>query len=156
MTGFIYRKIAGQRDMKLSPEKVGGMLRAMLKRPSWEGVIVSPNETLGESGKGQVPRISIEWFPNFGYQVHVIELGIRSHFVATSENLSQPEVYVELGGQGQELWPPEMFVALEIAEQAIQYLLESSKRDPALKWIAIDGFNRASVKPRKLNVRKNP
>jgi hypothetical protein len=156
MTGFVYRKIAGKRDMKITPQKVSGMLRAMLKRPSWQGVIVSPNEPFGENGKGQVPRISIEWFPNFGYQMHVIELSISSHFVATSNNLSKPEVYVELGGQGQELWPPEMFVALEIAEQAIHYFLEIGKRDPALKWIAIDGFDRVSVKPRKLNVGKNP
>jgi hypothetical protein len=115
MTGFIYRKVAGQRDMKLTPEKVGGMLRAMLKRPSWQGVIVSPDEPFGENGKGQLPRLSIDWFPNFGYQVHVIELSIRSHFVATSPRLSTPEVYVELGGQGQELWPPEMFVPIETA-----------------------------------------
>jgi hypothetical protein len=152
MTGFIYRKIAGKRDMKFTPEKVEGMLRAMLKRPSWEGVIVSPNEPLGDSGKGQVPRISIEWFPKFGYQVHVIELGIKSHFVATSPRLSTPEVYVELGGQGQELWPPEMFVPIEMAEKAIQYFLETGTRDPALDWIAIDGFERVSVKPRKSNV----
>jgi hypothetical protein len=152
MTGFVYRKIAGQRDLKLTPENVAGMLRAMLKRPSWQGVIVSPNEPFGENGKGQVPRISIEWFPKFGYQVHVIELDIKSHFVATSDNLSKPEVYVELGGQGQELWPPEMFVSIEIAEQAIHYLLESGKRDTALPWIAIDGFKRVSMKPRKLNV----
>jgi hypothetical protein len=152
MTGFIYCKVAGQRDMKLTPEKVAGMLRAMLKRPSWQGVIVSPNEPLGQNGKGQVPRVSIEWFPKFGYQVRVIELGIKSHFVATSEHLSQPEVYVELGGQGQELWPPEMFVPIEIAEQAIHYLLETGKRDPAHHWIAIDGFKRVSVKPRRLSV----
>jgi hypothetical protein len=151
MTGFVYRKIAGKRDMKVTPQKVGGVLRTMLKRPSWQGVIISPNESHGENGKGQVPRISIEWFPKFGYQVHVIELDIKSHFVATSDNLSKPEVYVELGGQGQELWPPEMFVSIEIAEQAIHYLLESGKRDPALHWIAIDGFKRVSVKPRKLN-----
>jgi hypothetical protein len=57
MTGFIYRKVAGQRDMKLTPEKVGGVLRAMLKRPSWQGVIVYPIEPFGKNGKGQVPRI---------------------------------------------------------------------------------------------------
>jgi hypothetical protein len=57
MTGVIYRKVAGQRDMKLTSEKIAGMLRAMLKRSSWEGVIVSPNEPLGQNGKGQVPRI---------------------------------------------------------------------------------------------------
>jgi hypothetical protein len=152
MTGFIYRKVAGQRVMKLTPEKVAGMLRAMLKRPSWQGVIVSPNEPLGQNGKGQVPRVSIEWFPKFGYQVRVIELGIKSHFVATSPRLLTPEVYVELGGQGQELWPQEMFVPIEMAEQAIYYLLETGKRDPVLHWIAIDGFERVAVKPRKLNV----
>jgi hypothetical protein len=45
-----------------------------------------------------------------------------------------------------------MFVSIEIAEQAIHYLLGSGKRDPALHWIAIDGFKRVSMKPRKLNV----
>jgi hypothetical protein len=57
MSDFIYRKVAGQRDMKLTPKKIAGMLRAMLKRPSWQGVIVSPNEPFGENGKGQVPRL---------------------------------------------------------------------------------------------------
>jgi hypothetical protein len=84
--------------------------------------------------------------------VHVIELGIKSHCVATSTRLSTPEFYVELGGQGQELWPPEMFVPFEMAEKVIQYFLETGTRDPALNWIAIDGFDRVSVKPRKLNV----
>jgi hypothetical protein len=149
MLKFKYTKVAGQRMLSLTPEKVSGMLHAMQRRPAWEGVIISPDAKLGLDGEGQFPRLSLGWYPGFGYEAHCIELNPKSHFVATSSKLSNPEVYVELGGQGQELWPRELFVPLALAEQAVLHLLRTGRRDPLLRWIAIDAFPRKSVRARK-------
>ena len=149
MLKFKYAKVAAQRMLSLTPEKVPGMLRAMQKRATWEGVIISPDAKLGPDGEGQYPVLSIGWYPGFEYEAHCMELSPRSHFVATSKNLSKPEVYVELGGQGQELWPRELFVPLSMAEQAVLHLLRTRKRSPSLLWIAIDAFPRQNVRARE-------
>ena len=152
MLKFRYTKVAGQRMLSLTPEKVRGMLRAMQKRPSWEGVIISPDAQPGPDGEGQYPILSLDWYTSFGYEAHCMELSPKSHFVATGKKLSKPEVYVELGGQGQELWPPELFVPLATAEQAVLYLLRTGKRDPSLAWVAIDKFPRKNVRTRRKSV----
>lgn len=149
MLKFKYAKVAGQRMLSLTPERVSGMLRAMQKRATWEGVIISPDAKLGPDGEGQYPVLSIGWYPGFGYEAHCMELSPTSHFVATSKNLSKPEVYVELGGQGQELWPRDLFVPLSMAEQAVLHLLRTGKRNPSLLWVAIDAFPRQNVRARK-------
>ena len=107
---FSYTKVAGQRTLGLTPAKVTGMLRAMQRRASWEGVIVSPDNKPGPEGRGQFPVLYLGWHPGSGYEAHCVELNSPGYFVATSPKLSAPEVYVELGGQGQELWPRELFV----------------------------------------------
>jgi hypothetical protein len=148
MLKFKYTKVAGQRMLSLTSQRVSGMLHAMRKRPTWEGVIISPDAKPGPDGEGQYPILSLGWYPGFGYEAHCIELTPKSYFVATSTKLSKPEVYVELNGQGQELWPRELFVPHTTAEQAVLYLLRTGKRDPSLSWVAIDAFPRRSVRPR--------
>jgi hypothetical protein len=120
----------------------------MKKRSTWQGVIISPDAKLGPDGEGQYPVISFAWYPEYGYEVHCMELTAQSHFLATMSKLSKPEVYVELGGQGQELWPPQLFVPLALASQALQHLLRTGTRDASLSWIAIDAFPRRTVKAR--------
>jgi len=145
MLKFKYTKVAGQRTLRLTPDKVPGMLRAMRMRSTWEGVIISPEAKPGPDGEGQYPVLTLGWYPDFGYEAHCMELSPKSHFVATGKKLSNPEVYVELGGQGQELWPRELFVPLTIAQQAVLHLLRTGNRDSSLTWVAIDGkrsFNR--------------
>jgi hypothetical protein len=149
MLKFKYTKVAGQRVLCLTPEKVSGMLRAMQKRPTWEGVIISPDAKPTLDGEGQFPVLSLGWYLGFGYEAHCMELSHESHFVATSGKLSKPEVYVELGGQGQELWPRELFVPLALAEQAVLHLLRGGKRDPSLRWVAIGAIPRKRVLSRK-------
>ena len=149
MLKFKYTKVAGQRTLSLTPEKVHGMLRAMQKRATWEGVIVSPDAQLGPDGEGQFPVLCLGWYPRFGYEAHCMDLNSDGHFVATSVKLSAPEVYVELGGQGQELWPRELFVPYAIAEQAALYLLRTGRRDPSLKWVGIGAFPRKKVRTRR-------
>ena len=120
----------------------------MHKRPTWEGVIISPDAKPGPNGAGQYPVLYLDWYPDFGYDAHCMELSPKSHFVARTTKLSKPEVYVELGGQGQELWPPELFVPFVTAEQVVHYLLRTGKRDPSLPWVAIDAFTRKNVRAR--------
>ena len=153
MLKFKYTKVAGQRMLSLTPEKVPGMLRAMRSRPTWEGVIISPDAKPGPDGEGQYPILSLGWYPGFGYEAHCMELKPKSHFVARDKKLSEPEVYVELGGQGQELWPRELFVPYEVAERAVLHLLHTGKRDRSLAWVAIDAFARKNVRARKLTTR---
>ena len=148
MLKFKYSKVAGHRMLSLTPEKVSGVLRAMRRRPTWEGVIISPAAKLGPNGEGQYPVLSLGWYPEFGYEAHCMELSPKSHFVATTTKLTKPEVYVELGGQGQELWPRELFVPFMVAEQAVLHLLRSGNRDPSLHWVAIDTFSRKNARSR--------
>ena len=125
MLKFKYTRVAGQRTLSLTPQKLPGMFRAMQKRATWDGVTVFPVAKLGRDGEGQFPVLSFGWYPGFGYETHFMELNGDSHFVATSTKHSAPQVYVELGGHGQELWPRELFVPYAIAEQAArreQYL----------------------------------
>ena len=149
MLKFKYTKVAGQRTLHLTPDRVPGMLRAMRTRSTWEGVIISPEAKLGPDGEGQYPVLTLGWYPGFGYEAHCMEPCPKSHFVATGKKLSKPEVYVELGGQGQELWPRELFVSFAIAQQAVLHLLRTGNRDPSLTWVAIDAFPRKNVRPRK-------
>lgn len=125
------------------------MLCAMRTRSTWEGVIISPEAKPGPDGEGQYPVLTLGWHPDFGYEAHCMELSPKSHFVATRKKLSRPEVYVELGGQGQELWPRELFVPFTIAQQAVLHLLRTGKRDPSLTWVAIGAFLRKNVRTRK-------
>ena len=147
---FKYTKVAGLRCMSLARERVPGMLRAMQRRATWEGVIITPDAELGLDGKGQYPILSLSWYPDFGYDVHFMGLDWKENFfVAAQAELSKPEVYVELGGQGQELWPPELFVPYSIAERAVNYLVRTGKRNPSLTWVGISAFKRKAVKARK-------
>ena len=148
MLKFKYTKVAGQRMLSLTPEKVPGMLRAIQKRPTWEGVIISPDAEPGPDGEGQYPVVSLAWYPEFGFEVHCMELSPVSHFVATNAKLSKPEVYIELGGQGQELWPRELFVPIRVAEQAVLHLIGTTNRDPSLSWVPISAFSRRKVRSR--------
>ena len=149
MLKFKYTKVAGQRMLSLTPHKIPGMLRAMQRRPTWEGVIISLDVKPGPDGEGQYPTVSLGWYPGFGYEAHCIELSSKSYFAARTKRMSEPEVYVELGGQGQELWPRELFVPFDIAEKVVHHLLRTGKRDPSLVWVAIDAFPRKTVRARR-------
>ena len=63
----------------------------------------------------------------------------------TGRHFSTPSIEVELGGQGLEGWPRELFVSAQQAMQALDHFLDHGKQDPALEWIRIDGFLRESL-----------
>ena len=72
-----------------------------------------------------------------------------SDFLISDKALSAPEVYVNLGGQAQELWPRQLFVPPPIALEAIRYFLEKGRENPNLNWARIDQFPRRTVPLRR-------
>jgi hypothetical protein len=114
----------------------------MQTRPEWDEVHIAP-------GKYQYPLVWASWRSATGYVVH--HLGENEHFsffLAASETISSPKVFVDLGGQTQELWPPELFVPLEVAREALEHFLISGNRSPELRWVRIDRFPRRAVRHR--------
>lgn len=59
------------------------------------------------------------------------------------------EVYVELGGMTEELWPKQLFAPYELAQVALEYFLNTGLQDPALSWVGLNAFPRKTV-PRRL------
>jgi len=145
---FKYTTVGESADYPIEPEGVESLLQSMKARPTWQGVIIAPDAKPGPDGEGQYPIVSLAWFPDYGYEVLLMELSGESNFLASSEQLSEPEVYVELGGQGQELWPRELFVPFAAVSQALCSLLQSGSREQSLPWVAIDSFPRLEVKAR--------
>ena len=150
MYKFKYTTVGESNEYPIEPAGVDPLLQSMQTRPTWQGVIIAPDAKPGPDGEGQYPIASLAWYPDYGYEVHLMELVPTSHFLASSEQLSKPEVYVELGGQGQELWPRELFVPSAAVSQALRSLLQSGSRDDSLPWVAIDAFPRRKVKARGL------
>jgi hypothetical protein len=139
----------GENDRHLlTPADVNSLLQSIQTRPTWQGAIISPDAALGRDGIGQYPVLYLAWYPGYGFEVQLMELSGDNNFLASSEQLSEPEVYVALGGQGQELWPRELFVSLPAASHAIRTVLRSGCRDGSLPWVAIDAFPRREVGPR--------
>lgn len=151
MSGFLYTRVAGARRYSATPDGVDKVIRSLQKRATWEGIIISPNEEPGPDGAGQFPVLNLSWYPGYGYQVQCFESAARlaSDFLATGSVLSKPQVYVELDGQGQELWPPELFVSFESAAKATRHLLVHGSEDPSLLWIPANRFPRRSTRPRR-------
>lgn len=148
MHRFKYTTVGESAEYPIEPEGVESLLQSMKTRPTWQGVIIAPDAKPGPDGEGQYPVVSLAWYPDYGYEVHFMELTAESNFLASSEQLSKPEIYIELGGQGQELWPRELFVPFAAVSQALCSLLQSGSRDQSLPWVAIDSFPRLEVKAR--------
>jgi hypothetical protein len=148
---FKYTTVGEGADCPIGPEGVESLLQSMKARPTWQGVIIAPDAQPGPDGEGQYPIVSLAWYPDYGYEVHFMELTGESNFLALRVQLSEPEVYVELGGQGQELWPRELFVPIAAVSKALRHLLQSGSRDQSLPWVSIDSFPRLEVKARSVS-----
>ena len=148
MHKFKCTTVGGDDERPLTPADVSSLLQSIQTRPTWQGIIISPDTAPGPDGAGQYPVVYLAWYPDYGFELQLMELPGDNNFLASSEKLSKPEVYVELGGQGQELWPRELFVSLYAASQALRTVLQSGCRDNSLPWVAIDAFPRLKVAPR--------
>ena len=147
MPKFLYTTVGGGEVGRATHETVAAILNNMQDRPTWEGVCIAPDEVPGPDGAGQFPILSLSWYPEYGYEVQCYESAARSSdFLATDVALSAPEYYVELGGQGQELWPRQLFVSASLATQSARYFIEHGHEDPSLVWVPINRFPRRAVK----------
>jgi len=84
-----------------------------------------------------------------GYLLQCFETASSSSFIlSTSSELASAEVYIELGGMTQELWPKQLFVPYDMALQALQYFLGTGLQNPNLCWVGPGNFPRKTVKLR--------
>jgi hypothetical protein len=73
------------------------------------------------------------------------ELLERGYFLAVDEPISQPRVEVILGGQTQERWSHLLFVSYRLALEALDFVLDTGRQKPGLRWLRGDEFNRLTV-----------
>jgi hypothetical protein len=113
----------------------------------WDGIQIFPDVEPGPDGHWQFPRVSAGWEQaGPGYIVQCFETTESlSFFLATSPVLSKPEVYVELGGATQELWPQQLFTPYDLTLKAIRHFLATGLQDPALFWVGLSDFARRTV-----------
>lgn len=140
MTNFHYIRISTTRVTRLLPEGAARLLKSMQSRPEWDEVCISP-------GVFEYPIVWLSWHPASGYVVqHLGESDRFSFSLAMAETMSSPTVFVDIRGQSQELWPPELFVPFDVAREALEYFLVSGKRFPEQCWVRSDRFPRRTVR----------
>jgi hypothetical protein len=140
MTTFRYIRVATTRATRLLPQGAEKLLKAMQSRPSWDEVHVSP-------GKYEYPFFSLSWHHDAGYVVHSFERDeYFSKFLVSGEEMSKPTVFIELGGQTEELWPRELFISIDVARSALEHFVASGLRSPEMNWVRIDRFPRRTVR----------
>ena len=130
-------------------------LRSLQATDASDGLHIFPDAQPASGGHWQFPRICASWGgEGQGYVVQCYETAdSRSYFLATSAQLSTPEVYVELGGMTEELWPAQLFVPYDLARTALEHFLNTGLQDPALAWVGLNVFPRKTVprRPRGLS-----
>lgn len=115
------------------------------------GLQIFPDAEPAPDGHWQFPRVSIGWYSEAqGYLVQCFETAYSdSFFLATSSSQSEPLIYVEHDGQGQELWPRQLFAPYPTALQALEHFLATGLQDTRLDWVGISDFPRQFVEPRR-------
>lgn len=144
---FKIQRISDAEERKLMATDVPRALMELPAKGSWDGLQIFPDAEPGLDGHWQFPRLSAGWEDEGqGYVVQCFEnADSLSFFLSTSAEVSGPEVYIELGGATQELWPRQLFVPYDLAFKAIQHLLASGLQDPALSWVGLRNFPRKTV-----------
>jgi hypothetical protein len=140
----------------IAREDVPNELKSLQTLGAWDSLQVFPDAQPGPDGHWQFPRISAAWeAAGQGYVVQCYESAeSRSFFLATSAQLSAPEVYLELGGMTEELWPTQLFAPYELAQVALNYFLNTGLQNPALSWVGLNAFPRKTI-PRRLRGRRD-
>ena len=116
------------------------LIEIVRRRPVWDEIMIS------EEDDGQFPRASLSWHEGHGLVLHCFEDELSwGFFLAESTSLSQPEVDIVLGGQVQERWPRQLFVAPALGAEALDYFLETGKQKDTLHWNRTDAFPRETV-----------
>ena len=133
MTMFRYSTLGGGEN---APVPSGAeLIEIVRQRPVWDEITISK-----EDG-AQFPRASLSWHEGHGVVLHCFEDELSwGFFLAESASLSQPEVDIVLGGQVQERWPRQLFVAPALGAGALDYFLETGKQKDTLHWNRTDAF----------------
>ncbi len=93
----------------------------------------------------EYPRASISFREPHGFVLQCDEdESCVSDFLARADDLSDPHIDIELGGQALEGWPPELFVSEALATEALEWFLGSGKQKPDLRWVRIVRRRRSS------------
>ena len=92
------------------------------------------------------PRANLSFLEGRGFVLQCYEdETCLSDFLVRTDELSDPQLEIELGGQALERWPPELFVPEALVTEAFEWFLDSGKRKPNLCWVRIDRFPREIV-----------
>jgi hypothetical protein len=142
----IVRMFGWQEEPVSLDDLLGVVLDLQLMGP-WHGLQIYPDAQPAPDGHWQFPRLSIGWHKaGGGYLVQYFET-VRSDscLLATAGFLSEPEIYIEFNGLGQEEWPKELFVPYRGVVKATEHFLGTGQQDPSLDWIGLGNFRRRRV-----------
>jgi hypothetical protein len=144
MPSFIFTTLASDAERPAKASAAAEIINQTRNRPAWDGLQIRPE------GNDMCPFMNISNHAAHGLEVQCFPTpDSDSDFLASDKVLSAPEVYVELGGQTQELWPKQLFVKEAIAIEALKYFLETGRESPKLIWVPIAKFPRRTVPPRR-------
>lgn len=151
---FKIERMSGFDRHSIAREDVSTELTALQGPDAWDdGLLIVPDAQPEPDGHWQFPRISASWETvGQGYVVQCCETTeSRSFILVRSSQLSEPKVYIELGGMTEELWPTQLFVPYDLALTALEHFLRTGRQDPALVWVGLNAFPRKTVPrlPRK-------
>ena len=140
MPSFTYALLSEDKERPASPKAAAEILVMSEGRPAWDNLQICPE------GNSQFPFMNISWHQGHGFDVQCFEKPESdSEFLASDTVLSAPEVYIEIGGQTQELWPKQLFVSRALALEAVRHFLETGRENPSLVWVPIARFPRRTV-----------
>ena len=137
-----------------TPLTAADVPKAVADLPSmgkFHGLQIYPDADPAPDGDWQFPRASVGWErEGQGYVVQCDETAYSgSFFLATSSSLSEPEVCVEFNGQGQELWPRQLFVPYASVVQVLEHFLATGLQDTSFALIGLGDFPRLTVASRR-------
>ena len=133
---FLLSGVVGDRLVETSPPPVSELLTMLRDGQLWGDVCIYPSV-------GQFPRANVSFHEGHGFVIQCYEdEGSWSDFLVSTTMMSSPCVATQLGGQGVERWPPELFVSEPMAAEALEYFLDNGKETGSLHWVRIDEFAR--------------
>ena len=147
---FKIRQMYGAEPESLSAAELPRFVLDLQSLSPLHGLQIFPDAEPALDGHWQYPCLSIGWHRDaLGYVVQCSETAYSgSCLLATSPELSEPEIYIEFGGQGQELWPKQLYVPYGTVMQALDHFLSTGLQNPLLDWIGLGDFPRRRVAPR--------
>ncbi len=150
---FKIERMYGARPESVSADDLLGVVLDLQLMGRWHGLQIYPDAKPAPDGHWQFPRLSIGWHKEgAGYVVQCFEtVHSDSCLLATSAILSEPQICMELGGEGQELWPKELYAPYGSVVKALDHFLVTGLQNPLLDWIGLGDFPRRRVARRAIS-----